>query len=864
MTADGAAPTAAADRAFARWRRTGDAGALAAVYDATAPELLRLALHLVRHPAHAEDVLQATFVAAIERAESFDAARPLLPWLVGILHRKARELHRREGRAVDAARVPQRRADDPLDLAAAAEFTAQVDAAIERLPEPYRPVLRLGLRHHLTPADIAHALERSPGTVRSQLARGLELLRQALPAGVALAGLLLPIRGLPAVRTAVLSRAAELAAAGAATAAGALGATTLIGGVLTMKKAMLVAMLLVLCGSLAWSLRAPSAAAETGVTSTAPPTLASATIAATGGDGERPAAAFASRVPVNAAPEPGWWLEGVVRDSQGVPIAAAEVRLAVRVEHTGLEAPAVTHSDAAGGYRFGLGDLRVLPAIDRERLRLILEGWAPGRVPQRVFLTLPHADSTRELCARHHLELSPGRTIEGRVCTENGKPVADAEVRIRATEPDGSEPRDTETDRDGRYRMPLSIRGRVTLTASSPLLGRAVWSGPLDGDGDSDRTAPDLVLRPLPAVAARVVFADGAPAAGIELWLGQQLGPGMIRNCAASTTDAAGRVAFRSVAPGRYQVHSPSFSAGRVLAEIDTGAPEERIVLRAMHLVRVTFVDAQGHELHPLDIDWAVFPGDDEAGSASRVRRGSGHREDGLLQTGHTLRVRCRHGDLFGERIVTATGPVPVHDVQVQLTERPRTGRLRVVVRHTDGAIARELRVRLEQRVVDEPPLADEPELTDAGAVLACCPGRFRLRVSPRASGHDPGWFAPFERDIEVRADGETVVEHRVPTGGYVRLLVHLPDGSSDRIDGFEVTCDRILGDARDGYVQVLPTGWTTTLNFEAEQPMRWETLLPPGPCELRLRAPGYRDLVTGAVVRSREVTDVEVWLQAR
>ena len=55
-------------RLFLRWRDRGDAAALAELFDRTAPELLRLALHLCRHAVDAEDVLQATFLAAIESA----------------------------------------------------------------------------------------------------------------------------------------------------------------------------------------------------------------------------------------------------------------------------------------------------------------------------------------------------------------------------------------------------------------------------------------------------------------------------------------------------------------------------------------------------------------------------------------------------------------------------------------------------------------------------------------------------------------------------------------------------------------------------------------------------------------------------
>jgi RNA polymerase sigma-70 factor (ECF subfamily) len=73
------------DRCFARFRRGGDPRDLAAVFDRTAPEVWRVAAHLCRHRHDAEDAVQGTFLAAIEHRDDWDEARPLLPWLLGLL-----------------------------------------------------------------------------------------------------------------------------------------------------------------------------------------------------------------------------------------------------------------------------------------------------------------------------------------------------------------------------------------------------------------------------------------------------------------------------------------------------------------------------------------------------------------------------------------------------------------------------------------------------------------------------------------------------------------------------------------------------------------------------------------------------------
>lgn len=63
----------------------------AQVFDHTAARLLRLAFHLSRDPAAAEDLVQATFATAIEKAGQFDTDRSVLPWLTRILENHARE-----------------------------------------------------------------------------------------------------------------------------------------------------------------------------------------------------------------------------------------------------------------------------------------------------------------------------------------------------------------------------------------------------------------------------------------------------------------------------------------------------------------------------------------------------------------------------------------------------------------------------------------------------------------------------------------------------------------------------------------------------------------------------------------------------
>jgi RNA polymerase sigma-70 factor (ECF subfamily) len=228
-----------ADAEFARFARTRDPAALAAVFDHTAPNLLLVAMHLMADAADAEDLVQAVFLQAIRDACRYDPRRQVLPWLLGILEHRASDLRRRAHRRREGPAIADAHAselDAPDRAAASAQTLQRIASALDALPLPYREVLALRLVHGLRPVDIAHAQSASPETVRTRLRRGLELLRQALPKGLLTPAVLTLLageslragRGLVAVRQTVL-RALPVGAVAAA--GGAVLAKWLAGGI---------------------------------------------------------------------------------------------------------------------------------------------------------------------------------------------------------------------------------------------------------------------------------------------------------------------------------------------------------------------------------------------------------------------------------------------------------------------------------------------------------------------------------------------------------------------------------------------------------------------------------------------------------
>jgi RNA polymerase sigma-70 factor (ECF subfamily) len=154
-------------------------------------------------------LVQATFLTAIERAESYDESRPLVPWLLGVLALHARKQRECASRELDPERVSQRASDPPDARASSRELVAAVERAVETMPATYASVVLRHLVEGAGPGEIAGELGITPANARVRLHRGLKLLRAAIPSGFAGAGAgwLATWRSLRDLKREVLARA---------------------------------------------------------------------------------------------------------------------------------------------------------------------------------------------------------------------------------------------------------------------------------------------------------------------------------------------------------------------------------------------------------------------------------------------------------------------------------------------------------------------------------------------------------------------------------------------------------------------------------------------------------------------------------
>ncbi len=143
----------------------------------------RLCCRLLRCRHDAEDVTQEVFVRVFRSLRSWDQQRPLRPWIVGIAINRCRTwLKRRSLRPHPVDYLADHA--DPREQDQTAELRAAILQALERLRTEHRAVFVLFHEQRCSYEEIAAALARPVGTVKTWLHRArLEILDQLRASG---------------------------------------------------------------------------------------------------------------------------------------------------------------------------------------------------------------------------------------------------------------------------------------------------------------------------------------------------------------------------------------------------------------------------------------------------------------------------------------------------------------------------------------------------------------------------------------------------------------------------------------------------------------------------------------------------------
>ena len=203
-----------APEALLRRASAGDEDAFRALYRQLSGGIFRFALHMAGNPSLAEDVTQEVFLVLIRDPGRFDPSRASLKaFLFGVARNHTLRALEKESRfapflergtepGADAAEdAPLRASTVPVSGSSGAAMNFHEDAipdasddllrreqidrvrrAVLALPPVYREAVVLCDLQELSYEEAAQALQCAPGTLRSRLHRGREMLAERLRA----------------------------------------------------------------------------------------------------------------------------------------------------------------------------------------------------------------------------------------------------------------------------------------------------------------------------------------------------------------------------------------------------------------------------------------------------------------------------------------------------------------------------------------------------------------------------------------------------------------------------------------------------------------------------------------------------------
>ncbi len=173
--------------------RTGDRAEFARLVDAYSTPIYRLALKMLGNAQDAEDVLQTTFLKALQHVREFEGRSSLSTWLYRIAANEALMMLRRKRPAFSIDEEP---VNEEGEEAAPVEFTdwcclpesnllsaeskQHLDRAIQNLPEKLRVVFLLRDIEGLSIKETGEALNLTETAVKTRLLRARLHLREQL------------------------------------------------------------------------------------------------------------------------------------------------------------------------------------------------------------------------------------------------------------------------------------------------------------------------------------------------------------------------------------------------------------------------------------------------------------------------------------------------------------------------------------------------------------------------------------------------------------------------------------------------------------------------------------------------------------
>jgi len=166
------------ETSLVRAARDGDRAAFGQLYDRYARMIHGVLL--ARVPFHqVDDLVQDVFMIALRRLPMLREVESFGAWLTVIARNRANDYHRR---SIPEDQLAEEAGHDALVSPNGGENSQAADVlqAIKNLPDAYRETLILRLVEGMTGPEIAARIGMTHGSVRVNLHRGMQQLREAL------------------------------------------------------------------------------------------------------------------------------------------------------------------------------------------------------------------------------------------------------------------------------------------------------------------------------------------------------------------------------------------------------------------------------------------------------------------------------------------------------------------------------------------------------------------------------------------------------------------------------------------------------------------------------------------------------------
>ncbi len=169
------------DERFVEAARQGDRAAFGRLYDRYARMVHGILLARVPH-GEVDDLVHDAFLQALRQLHTLRDTARFGAWLAAIARNRANDYHRH---SVEQVELPEGLSDEVEGRSSSSSYEEGVEASsllacIRELPQAYCETLLLRLVEGMTGPEIAARTGLTPGSVRVNLHRGMQQLREKL------------------------------------------------------------------------------------------------------------------------------------------------------------------------------------------------------------------------------------------------------------------------------------------------------------------------------------------------------------------------------------------------------------------------------------------------------------------------------------------------------------------------------------------------------------------------------------------------------------------------------------------------------------------------------------------------------------